>query len=121
MFGIQQQPQPCFFLLAEPRSMLGAIHQAEPGQQAQDRCGQALHQEQPLPAMPAIEPIQAFHDSPRQGACDQAGSDGTEHEDGHHPGTPGGRIPIGEVKQHTRCEAGFERAKQKAQHVELGG
>ncbi|MCY1396272.1 hypothetical protein D9M71_112370 [compost metagenome] len=117
--GVQLLAQPAFFCSAQPGGLLGSVDQYAPGQQTQQRCGQALDQEQPLPAVPAIKTVEELHDGAAQRAGDQAGKNGPEQEYPDHARAPGRWVPEGQVKQGARGEASFEDAEQKPQHVEL--
>ena len=103
----------------QPMRVFGFVLQIQEGHDAQHRRRQALHQEQPLPAVPAIDAVHPLHDAAGQRPGDDPGDGRRGHEDGDHLSTLCRRVPEGQVQDDAGEEAGLEGAEQEAQHVEL--
>src|SRR5581483_1367239 len=100
----------------EPVRLLRTISEIEPGDNAKQHRGNALENEQPLPALQthrAVEPKQQARDRRTDHGRDRYG----DREGREEAAAIFGRIPIGEIEDDTGEESGFRGAEQEAQDV----
>ena len=116
----QARDEPVALRMAEPASVIRALGEIAQRHEPQQHGGNALEQEQPLPArqsQPAIEPQQPA----TQRAAEQSGEGNGDEEARHTAGAHGGGKPETEVVDDGRKEARLGDAEQEAQQVELAG
>jgi hypothetical protein len=98
--------------------VLHAVVEVAPHHQAQRHGRQALQQEEPLPAGPAVHAAHALQDPARDRAAQDARERNRREEQRGRLAAPRGRVPVGEVQDDAGEEARLGRAQQEADHVE---
>ena len=109
--------EPCLLFCCQPVRLFRPVGQIEPGDDAEQHRGDALDDEQPLPAPQAhhaVEPEQQARDR----RADHGGNGNGDGEGGEEPRAIFRRIPVGQIENDAGEEAGFRHAEQEAQHVE---
>ena len=109
--------KPGLLFRGQPVGLLRPVGEIEPGDDAEQHRGDALDDEQPLPALQAhhaVEPEQEARDR----RADHGGDGNGDGEGGEEPRAIFCRVPIGEIENDAGEEAGFRDAEQEAQHVE---
>ncbi|MNQ80985.1 hypothetical protein D3C85_959840 [compost metagenome] len=117
--GLQFTGQQRLFVVREPLGLLEAVGQRPEGQDAEQHAGNGLQQEQPLPALQAVDQVEVAHDPAGQRAADDAGQRQADHEQGDDPPAPVSGEPHGQVVEDTGQETGFGGAEEEAQDIEL--
>ena len=106
-----------FCSAGQPVGLLRPVGEIEPGDDAEQHRGDALDDEQPLPALQphrAVEPEQQARDR----RADHGGDGNGDGEGGEKARAIFRRIPIGQIENDAGEEAGFGDAEQEAQDVE---
>lgn len=108
------------FFVSQPLRVADAVVQIRQHDDADDDRRNAFDQEHPLPAGQAVDAGKRLHRPARDGAADHARQRNCRHEEGGGAPAPLRRIPIREVQDDPREEAGFCQPQQEAHHVEHG-
>ena len=102
----------------EPLRVLRLVGQIEVRDDAGDHGGDALEQQHPLPAGPAVDAVHAVHDGAGQRTADHAREGRGRHEGAEGRGAAVVGEPVGQIQDDAGIEAGLEHAEQEAQRIE---